>query len=57
MNIPATKVTHQEIEKAMKRFIAKGGKITILPQQKADSTKKVYAHKWSMYESHTTDCF
>ncbi len=46
-----THITHQDVEKAMKHFFARGGKINILPQQEAISTTVIGTNKWGTYES------
>lgn len=44
-------ITHVEVEQAMKLFFEKGGKVTILPEQKATPIIVIGADKWSAYES------
>ncbi|MBF0279344.1 MAG: hypothetical protein HQM13_16225 [SAR324 cluster bacterium] len=48
---PKGYITHGEIEQAMKFFFEKGGKIKILPQEKATSITVIGAEKWGAYES------
>ena len=48
---PKVEITHVEIEQAMKLFFEKGGKITVLPEQKAIPIIVIGADKWSAYES------
>ncbi len=43
-------ITHREIEQAMKFFFEKGGKIKILPQEKATSITMIGMDKWGAYE-------
>ena len=48
---PKMDITHGEIEQAMKFFFEKGGKIKVLPQEKATSITMIGAEKWRAYES------
>jgi len=43
-------ITHGEIEQAMKFFFEKGGKVKILPQEKAPSITVIGMDKWGAYE-------
>ncbi|MBF0238227.1 MAG: hypothetical protein HQM12_11015 [SAR324 cluster bacterium] len=43
-------VTHNEVVLAMDSFLAKGGKITILPQQKVVSLTVIGQGKYEAYE-------
>lgn len=44
-------ITREAIEASMKRFLAKGKKITVLPPQEVSSRNLVGEEKWSSYES------
>ena len=48
---PKAKITHQEIENALNHFFEKGGKVEIVPAQKAVSLSVIGADKWAAYES------
>ena len=43
-------ITRDEIEQALEVFFARGGKIKILPEQKATSIQTLGENKWGMYE-------
>ena len=48
---PNQEITREEIERALKEYFEKGGKIKNLPQEKALSIQVIEENKWGAYES------
>ncbi|MBF0280759.1 MAG: hypothetical protein HQM13_23405 [SAR324 cluster bacterium] len=46
----ASALSHREIEQAVNYFLSKGGKIKLLPAQKAMTVSMIGAGKWEAYE-------
>ncbi len=44
-------MTHEELATEMERFLAKGGKIKLLPKQQSGNISVIGAEKWDAYES------
>lgn len=48
---PGHELSHEDIQAAMDSFLKKGGKIEVLPNQKAVTLKVIGGEKWDAYES------
>lgn len=49
-------ITHEDVQKAIKQYVSKGGQIKVLPSQKVMSVNVIGADKWDAYESLTDIC-
>lgn len=48
---PKKQVTHDDVELAVKAFLAKGGKIQTLPKQNFTTSNYIGGEKYDAYES------